>query len=136
MDIDPKLPDILISIPWFLELNLEQRNRNGEISIRREVDGMETIFLEGDKEDYIYILHVGQVAIEMTIPGHEPVRVHLFEPGEIIGCSSVMPIIRQLTATTRSTTHGQLLAIDSVKIRELCDEDHDMGYFLMRRLAN
>jgi CRP/FNR family transcriptional regulator, cyclic AMP receptor protein len=136
MDIAPKLPDIFISIPWFSELNQPQRNRIGEISILRDVGAMETLFLEGDKEDYTYILLKGQVAIEMTIPGHEPVRVHLSEPGEIIGWSSVMPIIRQRTATARSNTPCQLLAIESVKFRELCDEDHDMGYFLMRRLAN
>lgn len=136
MDIDPKLHDILNSISWFFELNQQQRNRIGEISIRKDVDELETIFLEGDKEDYTYILLNGQVAIEMAIPGHDPVRVHLSEPGEIIGWSSVIPIIRQRVATARSTTPCQLLAIESVKLRELCDEDHDMGYFLMRRLAN
>lgn len=136
MDINPKETDILNSIPWFFELNQEQRERIYAISIRKQIDALEPIFLEGDKEDYIYILLTGQVAIEMTIPGHDPVRVHLSEPGEIIGWSSVMPVIRQRTATARSTTPCQLLAIDSVKFRELCDEDHEMGYYLMRRLAN
>jgi CRP-like cAMP-binding protein len=136
MDIDPKETDSLSSIPWFFELGQEQRNRINAISIRKDIDALETIFLEGDKEDFIYVLLNGQVAIEMTIPGHEPVRVHLSKPGEIIGWSSVMPIIRQRTATARATKACQLLAIDSVKFRELCDEDHEMGYYIMRRLAN
>jgi hypothetical protein len=31
---------------------------------------------------------------------------------------------------------SHLALIDSTKLRELCDQDHDLGYHVMRRLAN
>ena len=136
MTTDLRISEILSSIPWFSELEHEQRNSIEKISIQRNVPAGENIFLEGDLEDYLYILLQGQVAIEMTIPGLERICVHLVEPNELIGWSSVTPIIRQRTASARATIASQLLAIDSVKLRELCDDDHDMGYYLMRRLAN
>ena len=136
MSTNSRKSDIISSNPWFSELNNEQLKRIEEISINRDVQGNEYIFLEGDFEDYIYILLQGQVTIEMMVPNHGRISVQLAQPFEIVGWSSVTPIIRQRTASARATTASQLLAIDSVKLRELCDEDHDMGYFLMRRLSN
>lgn len=136
METASSITDILVSIPWFTELNWEQKNRIERISKRLTVAAMENIFLEGDKEDYVYVLLQGQVSIEMEVPGRERLCLHLAQPNEIIGWSSVTPIIRQRTASARALTSCQLLAIDSVKLREICDEDHDMGYILMRRLVN
>jgi CRP-like cAMP-binding protein len=136
MESNSSITDILGSIPWFTELNREQRNRIERISKRLSVSASEYIFLEGDKEDYVYILLQGQLAIVMMVPGQEELCVHLAQPNEIIGWSSVTPIIRQRTASARALTPSQLLAIDSVKLREFCDEDHDMGYLIMRRLVN
>ena len=31
---------------------------------------------------------------------------------------------------------GVVVATDSEKLRKVCEEDHDLGYFVMRRLAN
>jgi CRP-like cAMP-binding protein len=134
--IDLPLIDILISVPWFSELNDKQIKQIETISKQLTVNATEYLFRQGAKDDYIYILLHGQVAIEMMVPGQDPIIVHQAQPNEIIGWSSVTPIARQRTASARAIKTCNLLAIDSVKLRELCDEDHDLGYFLMRRLAN
>jgi hypothetical protein len=31
---------------------------------------------------------------------------------------------------------SRLVAFDAAELRKMCDEDHDFGYFVMRRLVN
>ena len=58
------------------------------------------------------------------------------EPFDSIGWSSVTPIIRQRTASARAVVNSCLLAVESNKLRQLCEEDHELGYTVMRHLAN
>lgn len=136
MDTESIILDAFKSIPWFAELNSIQLHRISTISKQYFTNTMEYIFREGDKDDYIYVLLQGQVAIEMLVPEQDNIIVHLANPNEIIGWSSITPIARQRTASARAISPCHLLAIDSVKLRELCDQDHQMGFLLMRRLLN
>jgi CRP-like cAMP-binding protein len=100
------------------------------------VEGGEYLFHQGDKEDYLYILLEGQVAIEVDTPTGERVVLYQAEPVDILGWSSVTPVIRERTASAHALVPSKLLALDAIKLRQLCDEDHQLGYVIMRRLAN
>ncbi len=100
------------------------------------MEGGEYLFHQGDKEDYLYILLEGQVAIEVDTPTGERVVLYQAEPVDILGWSSVTPVIRERTASAHALVPSKLLALDAIKLRQLCDEDHQLGYVIMRRLAN
>ena len=91
---------------------------------------------EGDKEDFMYIVLEGRIAIEMYIPGRGRMRVFTAETMDIVGWSSVTPVVRQRTASARAILPSRLIKIDTPKLLLMCEEDHDLGYFVMRRLAN
>lgn len=123
-------------IPWFQELDPEHLQKISEISRLRHVRAGEVLFREGDAEDYLYIVVEGRVALDMFIPHRGKVRIYTAEPWDVFGWSSVIPIVRKRTAGAIAVVEGAVIAIHSEKLRQVCDEDHDLGYVVMRRLAN
>ncbi len=123
-------------IPWFQELKPEHLQKITEISQLRKVKAEELLFREGDKEDYLYIVIEGRVALDIFMPHHGKIRIYTAEPWDVFGWSSVTPTIHQRTAGATAVIDGLIVGIDSKKLREACDEDHDLGYLVMRRLTN
>ena len=78
----------------------------------------------------------GARALEIFVPHQGRVRILTAEPMDVIGWSSVTPIVRQRTASARAILPTKIIGLDSEKLRALCEEDHDLGYFVMMRIAN
>lgn len=126
----------LKTIAWFNELHPKHLEKLAEISCIRDVKAGETLFREGEKEDYLYIVLQGRVALEIFVPHRGKVRIYTAEPMDVFGWSSITPTVRQRTAGATAVVDGRVICIDAPKLREACDEDHDLGYVVMRRLAN
>ncbi|MDP3184232.1 MAG: Crp/Fnr family transcriptional regulator [Anaerolineales bacterium] len=126
----------LEKIPWFRELKPEHFQRMAAIATLRRVKAGETLFYEGDKEDYLYIVMEGRVALEMFVPHRGKMRFYTAEEMDVIGWSSVTPVVHQRTAGAIAVMDGRVVALDADKLRQICDEEHDLGYLVMRRLAN
>ncbi len=123
-------------IPWFKELKLEYIQKIATISHLRHFKAGEVFFHEGDKQDFFYVVLEGRVALDMFIPHHGKVRFYTAEPWDTFGWSSVTPVIHQRTAGAVAVVAGAVIGTDAGKLRQLCDEDHDLGYLVMSRLAN
>lgn len=136
MNQQQELIAALQTIPWFQELKPELFDKIASISELFQAEPGQELFREGDKEDFMYIVLEGRVAIEMFIPGRGRIRIFTAEPMDIIGWSSVTPVVRQRTASARVILPSGLIKIDTPKLLIMCEEDHDLGYTVMRRLAN
>ncbi|MEN8172182.1 MAG: Crp/Fnr family transcriptional regulator [Chloroflexota bacterium] len=136
MNKKQNLIDALQAITWFQELSKEHFEKIAEISHIVEVNKDDTLFSEGDKEDYLYIVLEGRIAIEIYSPFRGRLRIYTAEPLEIVGWSSVTPVIRQRTASTRAVLDSRLIAIDAQILRKFGDDDPELGYIIMRRMAN
>ena len=136
MYIPADLSKTLRRIPWFVDLTPAQLECLASIATLHEVDKGELLFKEGDREDYLYILLDGQVVLEIEVPTRGLVPVYTAEALDIIGWSSMTPIIRQRTASVRATQPSAVIGFNSKLLQQMCDEDHDLGYIIMRRLAN
>jgi hypothetical protein len=62
--------------------------------------------------------------------------VYTAEALDIIGWSSMTPIVRQRTAAARVTQSCLLVGFNSKLLQQYCEEDHELGYIIMRRIAN
>jgi CRP-like cAMP-binding protein len=136
LNCDPEINAALQTIPWFQEIEDKHFASLCAIASLRSVEAGEELFREGDREDYLYIVLEGRVAVEMYVPGRGRQRIFTAEPMEVVGWSSVTPVVRQRTASARAVLPGRLVLLDAPKLRQLCDQDHDLGYVVMRRLAN
>lgn len=126
----------LQAIPWFQELSDQHFDLMCSITHLVDVDQDTIVFSEGDKEENLYIVLEGRVAIELFSSVQGKIRIFTAEPLDVIGWSSVTPVIRQRTASARAVLDSRLAAIDGRELRKLCDQDHDLGYIIMRRIAN
>ncbi len=136
MDTKDEVISELKKIPWFKELKASHTQQIAAITSLKRAKAGETFFREGDKEDYCYIVIEGRVALDLFVPERGRVRFYTAEQYEIFGWSSVTPTIRQRTAGASAAIDSLVARIDAVKLRQLCEEDHDLGYAVMRRLAN
>jgi CRP-like cAMP-binding protein len=136
MDERQALIEKLKSIPWFRELSPGHFERLVKIAHLRQVEAGEVLFREGDEEDYLYVVLEGRVALDIFVPGRGRVRIYTAEPMDVVGWSSVTPVVRQRTATARVILPGTLAVFDAKALRRLCDEDPELGYVVMRRMAN
>jgi CRP-like cAMP-binding protein len=130
------LIDALQAIPWFEQLSTSHFERLVGIAKLVTVGRGEDLFKEGDREDYLYIVLEGRVAIDIFAPSKGRIPIYTAEPLDVLGWSSVTPVVRQRTASARAVFDSRLVAFDAQGLRQACDEDHDLGYIIMRRLAN
>jgi len=126
----------LQTIPWFQEISQEHFDNLASISNVVEVEAGKDLFHQGDKQDYLYVIIKGRVAIEIAVPGKGRTRISTAEPMEMLGWSSVTPVVRQRTASAVTVLPSVLVRMDAVELQKLCDQDHSFGYVVMRRIAN
>ena len=133
---DEEIRSALQKVPWFSTLTPEHFTRAVGMTHLRHAKAGEIFFHEGDKQDYIYIVLEGRVALDMFVPHHGKVRFYTAEVHDIFGWSSVTPDMRQRTAGARAVLDSTVACLDAEGLRQFAEEDHDFGYLLMRRLSN
>ena len=88
----------------------------------------------GEEANQFYILRSGRVAIEFDAPLKGPVIIQTLGDGEILGWSWLFPPYRW-NFDAKATELTRAIALDAKCLRKKCDEDHDLGYGMMKRFA-
>lgn len=136
MDRNKDLIEILQAIPWFQSLSDEHFSKMAEITEVKQLAKDEVLFKQGDTEKFLYVLVEGRVGVDIYSPVQGYIRIYTAEPMDVVGWSSATPVVRQRTASAKAVLDSRLVAIDATKLTQLCEEDHHLGYIVMRRLAN
>src|SRR5512138_46860 len=123
-------------IPWFQELKPEHLEKIAELTHLQSLKNGEVLFREGDTEGCLYVVIEGRVALDMFVPHRGKIRFYTAERWDVFGWSSVTPNIHKRTASAVCVLDGFVVGMDAEKLRQACDEDHDLGYVVMRRLAH
>lgn len=93
----------------------------------------EVLFREGERTDDIYIVQSGRIEICIWVPGRGCLTLLTLEPGELVGWS---PLFDQpMTATAAVREDSQVIAIHARQLQQACQQDHELGYAVMGRLA-
>lgn len=130
------LTETLQGIPWFVELKPEQINRLATIAWLKQLQPGEELFVEGGKQDYIFILLEGEINLELFVPLCGQKQIYVAEPLDIIGWDPLTPVIRQRFGTAAASKPCLLIALAAHELLNLCEEDHDLGVVIYRRIAN
>jgi CRP-like cAMP-binding protein len=92
------------------------------------------IFKEGEEANDFYLIRTGKVALELFAPQREPIIVETLSEGEILGWSwLVPPYHRKFHAHAVEETRA--LALDGKCLRTKCEQNHDLGYELLKRFS-
>lgn len=92
------------------------------------------VFREGEPADRFYVLRRGRATLEVAAPGRGAISVQTLRAGDTLGWSWLFPPYRwQLDARAVEPLHTA--AFDGACLRGKCEEEHELGYQLMRRFA-
>ena len=94
----------------------------------------DVIFEEGEPAQRCYLIRNGRVALQLVSYRVEPLTLMTLEEGDIIGWSWLFPPYRwKFTAKALDITRA--VSLDGRSVCAKCDQDHDLGYELMKRFA-
>ena len=94
----------------------------------------EFIIREGEDAEKFYIIRHGKVLIETHLPQKGTIIIRSRTAGEILGWSWLVPPYRW-HFDARAVEVTRAIALDGKCLREKCEEDHDLGYEIMKRFA-
>ena len=97
-------------------------------------DAGDYLFREGDPADTLYMVRRGRVVFELSAPGLQPMRFMTVEEGEIAGVSWLVPPYRW-HYDAKALDLVRAVAFDATCLRDKCEDDHDLGYELMKRFV-
>ena len=105
-----------------------------EAAIRTEFTAGETIFREGDLANRFYLIEEGRVVLESHKPDRPPVTIQSVGPGDVLGWSWLFPPY-YWNFDARATEPTKAIFFYGTRLREKCEEDHDLGYDLIKRMS-
>ena len=92
------------------------------------------LWRQGDAHPYCYLIESGQVALEIYVPAHGPIRVETLRPGDLLGGSAMLEPHRW-SFDARSLTDVIATALDCNAVKSRAERNHEMGFHLYKRLA-
>jgi CRP-like cAMP-binding protein len=95
----------------------------------------EYIFREGQESDYCYLLKQGKAAVEIYSPTRQAITIQTVGEGEVLGWSWIVPPFRR-HLDARAIDVVRAIAIEGGHLRKMCEEDHDLGYELLKRFVS
>ncbi|MGD0457371.1 MAG: cyclic nucleotide-binding domain-containing protein [Terriglobia bacterium] len=92
------------------------------------------IFHEGEEANTFYLIRQGKVALQIFSERRGPLTILTLGEGEILGWSWLFPPYRwKFSARTLEPT--RVFAIDGQCLRAKAEQDHELGYELLKRFA-
>ncbi|QDV19302.1 transcriptional activator FtrB [Gimesia panareensis] len=129
-----QLQEILMELRFTAGLSEGDQQKLAAISRLKEFPAGGTLFTEGSEHKDLYVIRSGRVEICMTIPARGCLPVLTLEAGDLVGWSTVLQQ-GEMTATVGAIEDTEVIAINAEELRALCDDDHDIGYQIMQRIA-
>ena len=98
-------------------------------------DTGELIFGENQDAEKFYIIQEGIVALETTLaPDRDPITIQMLGEGDILGWGWLFPPYKA-HFDSKAVAPTRAVELDGKFIREQCENDHDLGYELLKRFA-
>jgi CRP-like cAMP-binding protein len=98
-------------------------------------DAGQFILREGEEANQFYLIRHGKVALEVFAPGHGPIIILTLGESEVLGWSWLVPPYRW-KFDARAVERTRAIVLDGKCLRTKSEQDHDLGYELLKRFAH
>jgi CRP/FNR family cyclic AMP-dependent transcriptional regulator len=98
-------------------------------------DAGQFIFREGEEATQFYLIRHGKVALDIFASERGSITIQTLGEGEVLGWSWLLPPY-QWQFDARAVELTRALALDGTCLRKKSEEDHDLGYELLKRFAH
>ena len=92
------------------------------------------LWREGEEANQFYLIRQGRVAIEIVPPHRKPIVVETIGEGEILGWSWLLPPYTW-KYHARAVEATRAISLDGKCLRMKCEQNHDLGYEILKRFA-
>lgn len=129
------LRGILVGHPFLS--GLEDRHLDLLVGCASNVrfDAGQFILREGEEANQFYLIRHGKVALEVSAPGHGPIIILTLGESEVLGWSWLVPPYRW-KFDARAVELTRAIVLDGKCLRTKSEQDHDLGYELLKRFAH
>ena len=125
---------IIATHPFLQGMSPHQLRLLSDCAMAEQFHAHELIFREGDPANRFYLILKGKVALESHAADGQRVRIQTIGEGEVLGWSWLFPpYFWHFDARALEPTEA--IFIYGTPLREECESDHELGYELMKRMA-
>jgi CRP/FNR family transcriptional regulator, cyclic AMP receptor protein len=128
------LERILADHPFFSELDRQYVELLAGCASNVRFTAGSWVVREGAEASQFYLIREGRIALEIASPSRSPLTVETLEEGGILGWSWLIPP-HTWSLDARATELTRAIALDGKCLRLKCEENHDLGYELLKRFA-
>ena len=119
--------------PFLRGLSESHLQALADCAMRLRFAAGETIFREGDPANRFYLLIKGKVALE-TERDEKRFTVQTISGGDVLGWSWMFPPY-YTHFDARAIEPTEAMFFYGTRLREMCEEDSDLGYEILNRIA-
>lgn len=92
------------------------------------------LFSENSRHTDFHIVLEGHVRLEMLVPGRGRIPILTLGPGDVLAWSAVLGN-DIMTSTAISLEAVRTASLPGARLKQLCEEQPELGYHLMKQLA-
>ena len=131
----PALLTAIVAQPFFKGLSEQHLRMLAESAMHTEFAPRQSIFRTGDPPNRFYLIERGKVAVELEVRAGEPIRIETLGPGREIGWSWILQPEHYEQFSTTALEATDAIFFYGTRLRQQCEENHDFGYEMMKRMA-
>lgn len=125
---------ILSEHPFLKGLKPEHLKVLTQSAMQTEFKADEVIFREGELANRFYLIQSGRVAIEAGRADSGGAVIQVIGDGDVLGWSWLFPPY-YWHFDARALKPTRAIFLYGTRLREQCEENHELGYELMKRIA-
>ncbi|HET6884377.1 MAG TPA: Crp/Fnr family transcriptional regulator [Pirellulales bacterium] len=92
------------------------------------------MFHEDVENHFLYLVERGRVGLDMHVPGRGRVRILSVGSGDILAWSALLAK-GLMTVSAVALEDTQAIAVSGPTLSKCCETNHELGYQVMRRMA-
>jgi CRP/FNR family transcriptional regulator, cyclic AMP receptor protein len=128
------IDELIAGTPVFADLEPAQLELIAGCAHNAHFRAGELLLREGDPADTFFLVRKGTVALEVNAPGRGPLLIETLQGGDVVGWSWLFAPYRW-RMDGRAVEPCSVVAFDGACLRGKGEQDHELGYQLMRGFA-
>jgi CRP/FNR family cyclic AMP-dependent transcriptional regulator len=132
--LSPALYDLIAQQPFLKGLNPHQLQLLTDSALEMKFETGATIFEEGSPANRFFLILTGRVLLSSEMEDRNVIPIQTLGPGDDLGWSWLFPPYA-MHFTARALEPTTTIFFYGTRLREQCEQDHELGYQIMKRIA-
>ena len=120
--------------PFLAGLHPQQLQLLAESALEMQFAAGQSIYEEGSPANRFYLILSGQVALESELADRSVILIQTLGPGDELGWGWLFPPY-SVRLSARALEPTRTIFFYGTRLREQCEQDHELGYQIMKRVA-